>query len=242
MPVPDARTRNKISLNPSKVLSTSIPGKLVPRIVLSNALFVFAVYASKEWLLNFDVGVFWVLMRVLACGGLGVVVWEIITNQISKRKSIEWSVLGMASLLQFVQYGCLFTALYRLSPSRVIIFTHFSTYWIGSLISPSSTRKTAAVAAAILISVLSDTELFTANVRRYAPGYGALVLHGLSSSALDHTLGVLSPSMGTTFSTAASVLGATIFALPFYIFRSFVVCAFHLLPTQEFATNISFFP
>ncbi|KDR67948.1 hypothetical protein GALMADRAFT_79140 [Galerina marginata CBS 339.88] len=137
MPVPDARTRNKISLKPSKVLST-IPSKLLPRILLSNALFVFAVHASKEWLLNFDVGVFWVAMRVLACGGLGVLVWEGVTGQMAKRKTIEWSALGMASLLQFVQYGCLFTALYRLSSPRVILFAHFSTYWIGSIINPSS--------------------------------------------------------------------------------------------------------
>ncbi|KAF9478292.1 cation efflux protein [Pholiota conissans] len=217
MPVPDARTRSKISLNPSKVLATSIPSKLVPRILISNVLFVFAVYASKEWLLNFDVGVFWVLMRVLACGGLGVLVWEISTAQTVKRGAIEWSVLATASVLQFIQYGCLFTAIYRLSSPRVILFAHFSTYWIGSF---SSTRKGLAVAAAISISMLSDTQLSGTNIWKYAPGYGALLLHALSSSALEHTLSVLSPSLGTTFSVAASILGATIATLPFYIFRT----------------------
>ncbi|KAF8159768.1 cation efflux family-domain-containing protein [Crassisporium funariophilum] len=216
MPAPDARTRNKISLNPSKILSTS---RLIPRILLSNVLFVFAVYASKEWLLNLDVGIFWVVMRVLACGGFGVLVWEGLTGQSAKRKQVEWSVLGTASLLQFVRYGCLFTALYRLSSPRVILFAHFSTYWIGSLMTPSS----ATVAAAITISILSDTQLSMANLWRFAPGYGALLLHALSSSALDHTLGVLSPSLGTTFSAAATTLGASIFALPFYIFRTFVL-------------------
>jgi zinc transporter 5/7 len=57
--------------------------------LLSNALFVFAAHASKEWLLNLDVGVFWVVMRVLACGGLGVLVWEAMTGQMVKRKNIE---------------------------------------------------------------------------------------------------------------------------------------------------------
>jgi zinc transporter 5/7 len=71
-----------------------IPNKLVPRILLSNVLFVFAVYASKEWLLNFDVGVFWVLMRVLACGGLGVLVWEVSTAQAVKRGAIEVRIVG----------------------------------------------------------------------------------------------------------------------------------------------------
>lgn len=32
----------------------------------------------------------------------------------------QWSVLGTASLLQFIQYGCLFTALYRLSSPRYV--------------------------------------------------------------------------------------------------------------------------
>ncbi|KDR67947.1 hypothetical protein GALMADRAFT_19605, partial [Galerina marginata CBS 339.88] len=80
-------------------------------------------------------------------------------------------------------------------------------------------RKVAAVVAAILVSVLSDTQLSVANFWRHVPGYGALLIHALSSSALEHTLAVLSPSLGTTFSTAASILGGTIFALPFYIFR-----------------------
>ena len=62
----------------------------------------------------------------------------------------------MASLLQFVRYACLFTALYRLSSPRykihylhflaildsipfysIILFAHFPIYWIGSLLSPS---------------------------------------------------------------------------------------------------------
>ena len=33
----------------------------------------------------------------------------------------QWSVLGTASLLQFVRYGCLFTALYRLSSPRYVV-------------------------------------------------------------------------------------------------------------------------
>lgn len=45
--------------------------------------------STKEWLLDFDVGVFWVVMRVLACGGLGVLVWEVTTQQVAKRKNVE---------------------------------------------------------------------------------------------------------------------------------------------------------
>ncbi len=55
------------------------------------------------------------------------------------------------------------------------------------------------------------------------PGYVALLIHGVSSAALDHTLGVVTASLGTTFTIAATTFGASIFALPFYIFRT-VVC------------------
>jgi len=120
MPVPDARTRSKISLNPAKVLSSScvgfptndteliafrrIPSKHIPRIFLSNLLFVFAAYAAKEWLLQFDVGVFWVLMRVLACGGFGVVVWELVTKQLAKGpKNIEVRLFVYATRLSEAQ-------------------------------------------------------------------------------------------------------------------------------------------
>lgn len=44
--------------------------------------------------MNFDVGVFWVLMRVLACGGLGVLVWEVSTAQANKRGAIEVRFVG----------------------------------------------------------------------------------------------------------------------------------------------------
>ena len=70
---------------------TSVPSKLIPRILFSNVLFVFSIYACKEWLLTYDVGIFWVLMRVLACGGFGVLVWEGFTRQSSKRKTYEVS-------------------------------------------------------------------------------------------------------------------------------------------------------
>ena len=39
--------------------------------------------------MTYDVGIFWVLMRVLACGGFGVLVWEGFTGQTSKQKTYE---------------------------------------------------------------------------------------------------------------------------------------------------------
>lgn len=78
--------------------------------------------------------------------------------------------------------------------------------------------------AAIAIAIFSDTQLSLANFWHYFPGYGALFFYALSSTALEHTLGVLSPALGATVSTAATTLGATLFALPFYVFRSAIVC------------------
>jgi solute carrier family 30 (zinc transporter), member 5/7 len=59
-------------------------------------LYVFALHAGKEWLLDLNIGVFWLVMRVLACGGLGVLIWEGMTGQVKKRKtiSIEASIGG----------------------------------------------------------------------------------------------------------------------------------------------------
>ena len=133
---------------------------------------------------------------------------------------------------------------------RVILFAHFPIYWIGSLLSLSiaslfhtcssyhekltaffvyQSRKALAVVAAIAIAILSDTQLSLTNFWRYFSGYGVLFFYGLSSAALDHTLGVLSPALGTNFSMAATTLGATLFALPFYLFRLAVVCSIHSL-------------
>ncbi|KAG5352669.1 hypothetical protein C0989_001206 [Termitomyces sp. Mn162] len=230
MPVPDARTRNKISLNPTTVLSTSyvsilgtyvhpptnqlplsiicaspsrIPSKHIPNILLSNVLVAFSIFAAKEWLLDLGVGVFWVVMRVLACGGLGVLVWEGLTGQMAKRKTIEWSVLGMASLLMFLKYAALFTALFQLSSKRQ---SHPFNSFFGFV-------------DEYFVEDDFDTRLFSTNSVHVLTGYGALTIHALSTSALDSTLGILSPSLGSTFTIALTTLGASVFALPFYLFR-----------------------
>ncbi|KAG6916556.1 hypothetical protein DXG01_006382 [Tephrocybe rancida] len=219
MPVPDARTRNKISLKPATVLSTSIPTKHIPNILLSNVLVALSLFAAKEWLLNLDVGVFWVLMRVLACGGLGVLVWEGLTGQMAKRKTIEWSVLGMASILMFVKYAALFTALFRLSSNRRVrlMKPHFTGLTLTAQGHPFHSLFGAV--DEYIVENDFDTHIFSTNSVHILTGYGALTIHALTSSALDSTLGILSPSLGSTFTIALATLGTSIFALPFYLFR-----------------------
>ncbi|KIK23665.1 hypothetical protein PISMIDRAFT_451598 [Pisolithus microcarpus 441] len=138
MAVPDARTRRKISLQPAKVISASLNSRSFPRLFVSDVLFVLTLFFAKEWLLSYDVGVFWVVMRVLAIGGLSTVVWEAFRSELAENKDVEWTALGLSSFLVFMQQASLYTALYRLSSPRVILFTHFSTSWVGAVVSSGS--------------------------------------------------------------------------------------------------------
>lgn len=47
-----------------------------------------ALNAGKDYLM-YDVGVFWVLVRVLACGGLAVMVWLFASGQLQKKQVAE---------------------------------------------------------------------------------------------------------------------------------------------------------
>ncbi|KAL9713715.1 putative zinc transporter msc2 [Leucoagaricus gongylophorus] len=238
MSVPDARTRNKISLNPTKVITNSIPSRQIPKLVAVDVLFVVALQSAKERLLDFDMGVFWVVMRVLACGGLGVLGWEVMTQQVMKRKhiEIEWSILGMAGVLVFLQQSCLFMALYRLSSFRTLMFAYFAKLWVAAFLSTFyPNKKTLAVAVAAGLSLLFDSQFSPTTVWRYIPGYGALVLHGLVTSALDHTLSLVAPSLGETFVMSAAIFVASIVALPFYAFKTMVLHS-PLTPTLPLAS------
>lgn len=84
-------------------------------------------------------------------------------------------------------------------------------------------RNSLFVGLALLISVSTDTSFFSVNSWRVLTGYGALTVHALTSSALGGAMGVLSPSLGSTFTIGLTTLGASIFALPFYLFRSVLV-------------------
>ena len=55
------------------------------------------------------------------------------------------------------------------------------------------------------------------------PGYAVFAVYGLATIGLSHTQGVLSPALGVKATSMASILGATVIALPFYIFKSLIV-------------------
>lgn len=77
--------------------------------------------------------------------------------------------------------------------------------------------------SSFLLSFASDTLLFKRSVSIIAPGYGALVMHGTSTYALEHLRGVLAPTVNPTLTTAASTLGAALVGLPLYAFRQALV-------------------
>lgn len=64
------------------------------------------------------------------------------------------------------------------------------------------------------------------NVKHVFPGYVVLALYGLSTIGLDHTQSVIAPALGAKAASMTCTLGATVIALPFYVFKSLVVCIF----------------
>ena len=52
--------------------------------MFSNALLAVSLWTVKEWLLSQNVGAFWVLIRILACGALGLGFKEVVTGDAPK--------------------------------------------------------------------------------------------------------------------------------------------------------------
>ncbi|RPD76516.1 cation efflux protein [Lentinus tigrinus ALCF2SS1-7] len=211
----DSRTRGKISLHSSGSLTSS---SVLSRRLLADVLLAIALNAGKDYLLA-EVGVFWVLVRVLACGALAVVVWLVTSGQLQTKRFTEWSVVGMSSLLLFLRLAGLFTALYRLPSTRVILFIHFSPIWFRSLTGLTSVRRGSCILLSLTLSFLWDARFHPSNFGDCLPAYGALIVEAVCSTALEHTDSVLSPSLGPTMSEALSILGACVFSLPLYTLR-----------------------
>lgn len=76
-----------MSDNPRRRLS----GRTLSQILLSNVLLAVSFWVAREWLLVQEVGTFWVLMRVLAFNGLGVLIKEFFMGDMSKAVSVASS-------------------------------------------------------------------------------------------------------------------------------------------------------
>ncbi|KAH9993673.1 cation efflux family-domain-containing protein [Russula compacta] len=223
MDLTDARTRKKVTLNPRTVLSNSISGRVATDIVFSNALLVVSLWTIKEWLLSQNIGAFWILMRILACGALGLGLREVATGNTSKvlaaASSAKWTVLVMGSVAHFLQQGSLLLALSQLSATRVVLFSLFSSAWAKTLSSATLTVRFAPIALGLVISFASDTRYSIDDVRETLPGYLALLLHILSTGASEHFGSVLAPSVGAKYVSICCAVGAAAFSLIVYTAR-----------------------
>jgi hypothetical protein len=76
----------------SDVTARNRPKSLGP-VVLASVATAVALVAGQYGLLLHDVGVFWVLIRVLVCGGIGAFGWAAWTDQLknARGKSVEVS-------------------------------------------------------------------------------------------------------------------------------------------------------
>ncbi|KAH9072187.1 cation efflux protein [Lactarius deliciosus] len=219
----DARTRKKVTLNPRTVLSNSLSGRVVTDIVFSNALLVVSLWTVREWLLSQNVGAFWVVMRVFACGALGLVLRETASGNAQKAlaaaSSAKPSLLFIASVAHFLQQGSLLFALTQLSATQVVVFSHLSLVWAKTLSSATLTVRFAPIALGLVISFVSDTSYTINDVRETLPGYLALLLHILSTGAFEHFRSSLVPVIGSKYISVCCTVGAAAVSLIAYATR-----------------------
>jgi hypothetical protein len=76
-----------------------LTNKVLPQLLVAHSLYVVGLYAGKEWVLGLDVGVPWLLIRVLALGGLGFVIWEVKCGKLFASRAIE--VRSLSSCFSF---------------------------------------------------------------------------------------------------------------------------------------------
>ncbi|KAI0296031.1 cation efflux family-domain-containing protein [Russula brevipes] len=215
MDLTDSRTRKKVTLSPRTVLSKSwvfrqpVSGRVATDILFSNALLVASLWTVKEWLLSQNVGAFWVLIRVLACGAVGLLSRLVASGDAPKAlaavSSAKWTVLAMGSVAYFLQQGSLLVALSQLSATRVALFSHFSATWAKTLSSATLTVRFAPIALGLIISFASDT------------------LHVLSTGASEHFKSTLVHSVGAKYVSVCCTVGAAAFGLGVYVARGIFV-------------------
>lgn len=81
---------------------------------------------------------------------------------------------------------------------------------------------------AIATAFLSDASFSVENFPYTAPGYLALVVDAVASSALDHTQGVLLPTLGPIATNLLTVIGAFVLSSAAYTLTQFLVSGVHL--------------
>ena len=83
-----------------RVYSNQPNRRVLPQVLLSDAFVVLALQVGKASLFSHDVGVFWVLVRLMACGATGLMAWVASTGQLQRKRSIEVRYALRSSSLQ----------------------------------------------------------------------------------------------------------------------------------------------
>ncbi|KAH9000237.1 cation efflux protein, partial [Lactarius akahatsu] len=197
--------------------------RVVTDIVFSNALLVISLWTVREWLLSQNVGTFWVVMRVFACGALGLVLRETASGNTQKAlaaaSSAKPSLLFIASVAHFLQQGSLLFALTQLSATQVVVFSHLSLVWAKTLSSATLVSILFSIVLGLVISFVSDTSYTINDVRETLPGYLALLLHILSTGAFEHFRSSLVPVIGSKYISVCCTVGAAAVSLIAYATR-----------------------
>ncbi|KIP05473.1 hypothetical protein PHLGIDRAFT_149421 [Phlebiopsis gigantea 11061_1 CR5-6] len=205
MNVVDPRTRSKVVLEGG--VGRTARSDLT-QTVASNTLFFLALCFGKAALS--DAGVLCSVVQITAVGAIGGFALGLSRGQRLTGKSVEWSVAGLASLLLSIRLCAVLFALTRLSAVRTAIICQFSSVWMVGLLNNVSRPHALFIVAPIALSFLSDAPFSVSDLRHTVPGYLALAVEAVSSSTLDHTQGVLLPSLGPFVTSVITIAGAFI--------------------------------
>ncbi|KAI0321026.1 hypothetical protein OF83DRAFT_1101614 [Amylostereum chailletii] len=223
MDAPDSRTRKKITLIPKTVLSASVSGRLLSGVIIPNLVLVTALWTTREWLLSEGVAKSWVMMRMLACSGLGLTLREYWTGNMGKALASftrnELVSVGLLGIAMLVQVGGLLVALANMSATRVAVFVHFSTACGRAMSNSSSLPRPLPVFFGLAISFASDAGFSLNNVRDTLPAYFAFAVYALSTCAVEHYHAQSSSKLGARYAATFGTFAACVVALCFYSTR-----------------------
>ncbi len=79
------------------------------------------------------------------------------------------------------------------------------------------------LAAGFISTFFLHTGFSTEGIWNALPGYAALALEAFSSSILEHTQGVLLPTLGPAVTTGSTILGAFLITTVSYLFSGLLV-------------------
>ena len=99
------------------------------------------------------------------------------------------------------------------------------------------TRHTILILCGLGFSLFASAHYSYDNLWNTVPAYAALGLEAFASSILDHTQGVLVPTLGQSFANGLTVVGAFVCNATLYLLHSFLVRNSSIL-SAEHATSV----